>query len=343
MKTYKVDLDYEAFLFDPSYREDSPAFQKIVREFEYVFFLVNQEACKLKNLRDYDKNYLNKLKNSGFIIPELNPKSENALYWWGHHHDYSLEQKLNSKITSAQLGEKNHWGFFEGALISSVEELRAHVKKFPEHTKWIIKRPHSFSGIGHYQFSSSTINPFILEKILLGQVLLEPVYERVFDIGTTFVIESGVIKRKFMVENFNSPQGGFKGGMGASDFSGFKKIIEKKYDYTLDELDLVTNSIADAYLAMGALFNIQIDSFVYREEGKLKLYPLVEVNYRKTMGLVIQALADKFSEASHIEWVIKTKKEIEEEGTFYQNHPEQIRLSPDGTHFQTYLRKIFAM
>ena len=62
MKTYKVDLDYESFLFDSNYTEDSVANLKIIREFEYIFFLVNQENCILKNARDYEKNYLNKLK-----------------------------------------------------------------------------------------------------------------------------------------------------------------------------------------------------------------------------------------------------------------------------------------
>ncbi len=340
MKTYKVDLDYESFLFDSSYREDAPQFQKIVREFEYVFFLVNKEACRLKNLKDYDKNYLNKLKLNGFIIPELAPRALDAQSWWGNHHDYALEQTLNSKITSAKIGKDKSWGFFEGALVSTVDQIAEHIKKYPQHERWIIKRPYSFSGIGHYQFSSSGLNPFIIGKILAGEVLLEPVYDRLFDIGTTFVIEEGIIKKKFMVENFNSQQGGFKGGMGARSLNDFKKNIHEKYNFSLNELDKITDEIVEIYLSMGALYNIQIDSFVYKENGQLKLYPLVEVNYRKTMGLVIQSLAEKYPEAAQVEWMIRTKKEIEEEGNFYQVYPDLLRLSPDGTHFQTFLRKI---
>ena len=84
--------------------------------------------------------------------------------------------------------------------------------------------------------------------------------------------------------------------------------------------------------------NIQIDSFIYREEGELKLYPLVEVNYRKTMGLVIQSLADKFSEARVVEWIIKTKKEIREDEDFYKDE-HLVRISPDDSHFQSYYKK----
>ena len=338
MKTYKVDLDYESFLFDPNFSEDSIQNLKIIREFEYIFFLINKDQCILKNARDYEKNYLNKLKSLNFVIPHLDPRATNVISWWGNRHNYSVEQKLNSKVTSAEVGLTNNWGFYKGAFVKSSEEVLEHVKNHPEHINWILKRPHSFSGIGHYQFNSQNINKFIMDKIITAEVLLEPLYNRVFDIGTTFVISDGIIKNKFMVENINSSNGGFKGGVGASSNDKFKKYILEKYNYNLEKLDVITKEIAQIYLDMGAINNIQIDSFVYDENGVLKLYPLVEVNYRKTMGLVIQTLADSYPECSTVEWVIRTKKEILDDPDFYKRS-DLIRLSPDGTHFQTYLKK----
>jgi hypothetical protein len=338
MNTYKVDLDYESFLFDPAYREDLPVYQKIIREFEYIFFLINKESCVLKNYRDYDKNYLNKLQGLGFVIPKLDPRAQSAKFWWGNHHNYTLEQTLNSKITSAKVAQDNGWGFSQGTIVSTVAEIQVHLKRFPQYKNWIIKRPHGFSGIGHYQFEASTINPFILSKILGGEVLLEPLYKRFFDIGTTFVINDGIIERQFMVENFNSSQGGFRGGVGCANVDNFKKYIQESYSYDLHELEKITREIANIYLKTGAIGNIQIDSFVYEEDGILKLYPLVEVNYRKTMGLVIQSLADR-SSAERVEWLVRTQKEITEDKNFYLQG-EMKRLSPDGTHFQTYLREI---
>jgi hypothetical protein len=157
------------------------------------------------------------------------------------------------------------------------------------------------------------------------------VYERIFDIGTTFEIENGIIKRQFMVENFNSEAGSFKGGAGSSDVDKFKKYISGKYEYSLDELEKTTQQIAQKYLTMGALSNIQIDSFVYQKNGNLKLYPLVEVNYRKSMGLVIQSLAEKYPEAKWIEWKVESAKKL-------KTNPissDWIKLSPDGNHFQS--------
>lgn len=339
MKTYKVDLDYESFLFDPNYREDTPANIKIIKEFEFIFFLINKEPCILKNIRSYDKNYLNKLKSMGFIIPELRPDSENAESWWGNRHDYATEQMLNSKITSANLALKNKWGFQAGKIVKTFSEIEDHLKAHPEFSQWIIKQPHSFSGIGHYQIKKETLNKFILEKIITGEVLLEPLHKRIFDIGTTFIVENGVIKRQFMVENMNSAHGGFKGGTGSHNVDNFKKYIKEKYNYSLEILEEMTKEIAKLYLKMGAIHNIQIDSFIYEENNELKLYPLVEVNYRKTMGLVIQTLADKYPECERITWYVKSQKEIGTEKDFYTLNGEMIRLSPEGTHFMSYLKK----
>ncbi|MDD4973205.1 MAG: hypothetical protein PHY93_02590 [Bacteriovorax sp.] len=337
-KIYKVDLDYEAFLFDPQYKEGSPTNQKIIREFEYVFFLVNQEKAILKNCQVYDQSYLARLKNMEFVIPEFNPEALTFEYWWGQHLNIELERTLNSKLTSAQIAILNHWGFKQGAVVETWDELKNHLKKFPKIEKWIIKRPDSFSGIGHKQFRTDALDESLLSKILEGKVLLEPIYERVFDIGTTFEVVDGIIKRQFMVENFNSESGSFKGGAGSSDVDKFKKYIFKKYSYSLDELEKTTQQIAQTYLNLGAVSNIQIDSFIYRENGELKTYALVEVNYRKTMGLVIQSLASKYPEADWVEWRIESVKKVKKNPL----NSEWIRLSPDRNHLQSFLKINFA-
>ena len=72
---------------------------------------------------------------------------------------------------------------------------------------------------------------------------MEPFYDRVFDIGTTFEIHDGVVTRQFMVENFIAESGGFAGGVGASDLPKFKAYIQEKYQYDLTELETATRSI----------------------------------------------------------------------------------------------------
>jgi hypothetical protein len=332
IQTYKVDLDYEAFLFDPHYKEGSAASEKIIREFEYIYFLVQKNPSILKNSKHYDKKYLDFLKSLGFSIPEFNPSAAEFSYWWGYHHDINIERILNSKLTSAKLAKKNNWGFHQGEIVQNIDELTAHLRNFPEEKIWIVKRPYSFSGIGHYQFSADTIDHSTLKEILTEKVLLEPAYERLFDIGTTFVIRDGIIQNHFMVENFNSISGRFKGGAGSSSVDKFKKYIFQKYSFDLSGLEAISVSIAEEYLKLGAQSNIQIDSFVYKHNNTLKIYPLVEVNYRKTMGLVIQSLAKKFSDADSTHWRIETEKSLKESAL----DSNWTKVSPESNYFKSY-------
>lgn len=336
MIPFKINLDYEASLFDPNYFENNSNNYKIIREFEYVYFIVQKEKSTIKNFKGYEAKYLNLLREMGFIIPDFAPNETIYEYWWGQHHNRELEQKLNSKLTSALIAQENNWGFQEGAIVENNEQLKSHLNKNPHIEKWIIKKPNGFSGIGHFQFSAHSLDE--LDKVFISKfknekVLFEPYYDRFFDIGTTFIIGRGIVERKFMVENFNTHSGRFSGGIGAKDKGLFKEYIFKKYSYSLDELELITDKIAKYYLNMGAQCNIQIDSFVYREDGVLKLYSLVEVNYRKTMGLVIQALCETFKTNNLIEWRIVLAKE---------NFPssEWTKISPEGNHFHSYFKEV---
>jgi hypothetical protein len=177
-----------------------------------------------------------------------------------------------------------------------------------------------------------------------------------------------------MVENFISESGGFVGGVGCGgeySLSRFREYIESKYEYSLCELEHITRQIADEYLALGAVSNIQIDSFVYvdtsvssahmsaservdgdseRVDGgglKLKLYPLVEVNCRRTMGLVVQSLADMHPSARAVEWRLEPvrRKKQPAGGGAGSDTPAAagesagcVELSPEGNAFRSFMR-----
>lgn len=337
MIPFKVNLDYEASLFDPNYLENNSNNHKIIREFEYIYFLIQKEKSTLKNFKGYEKKYLDSLLKMGFVIPVFAPNAIQCEYWWGQHHNRALEQKLNSKLTSAAVAKENKWGFYDGAIIGNLEQLKSHLDKKPHIKKWLLKSPHSFSGIGHFQFDSHSLTEIeknIILKLKKEVFLLEPYYNRMFDIGTTFIINDGIIEKKFMVENTNSLTGRFTGGIGANNINLFKNYIFKKYSYSLDELDLVTDEIAKYYLNLGAQCNIQIDSFIYKEDNNLKLYSLVEVNYRKTMGLVIQSLCEVFKTMNLIEWRIESAKNNDLKSDW-------TRLSPEGNHFHSYFKELY--
>jgi hypothetical protein len=360
-KCYKVDIDYEQYLYLNDYDDSNPLYLKMIREYEYIYFLINDDVeTSIKNYKLYDTSYLDYLKKFGFIIPKFLPDSKDYNCWWSFRHDKELEILLNSKLTSAQLSLDNtNYGFDKGKIVNSIDQIRQHFIKFPEIDKWIIKDPNGFSGHGQkhfYKKKSIDTNEYyfdenqILKYIPLNnKVLLEPVLDRIFDIGTTFEINDGIITRQFMVENYISSSGGFAGGRASSNMNLFKSCINEKYNYSLDELEVITREIVEKYISMGAISNIQIDSFVYYEtihnndcsnidrSRNMKLYPLVEVNYRKTMGKVIQSLADKFNdpEITSVEWKILPHKSKLIKDLIMN---DWICLSPEGNNCSSFMK-----
>jgi len=111
--TYKVDIDYEARLYDPNY--DETAYMKHVKDWEYVYFLCQRNPLRiLKSVRIYDQAYLDKLQGLGFCTGSVDPSSSTYKYFWGHHHEPEIERRLNSKLTSAALAKTHNWGFWDG-------------------------------------------------------------------------------------------------------------------------------------------------------------------------------------------------------------------------------------
>lgn len=334
MKTYKVDLDYESYLFNPDYHEENNDFLKLVREFEFVFFYINNEEASLKNLRDYSDDYIQKLVQLGFKKPQLNPFATDYIYWWGNRKNLELEKLLNSKITSAKCGKELDVGFFHGAIVSSLEDVQRHLSQ-NNFDKWILKSPTSFSGIGHQVFEKE--HP---PQKIYPQSLLEPFYQRIVDLGTTFICEDGELIDYFIVENKNSEKGSFKGGVAAKNRIIFKKYIWQKYQIDLAEYEKSCKKIFEYYQKIGATSNVQIDSFFYWDEKKKQaiMYPLVEVNYRKTMGLFLHSLASK---------ILAKDNDVDDEvvdvvithrGDIYSQDLNYILLSPPGNKFYSYAK-----
>ena len=147
-KAWKIDIDYESYLFDPAYEEDNEKYSKVVKEFEYIYFICCNKESILKNTRSYEASYLQRMQNLGFLIPELKADVHEFNYWWGSRKNFPIEKCLNSKITSATLAQEFSWGFVNGLLVTSLEEIKHHMSQFTNILTWVVKDPHGFSGLG---------------------------------------------------------------------------------------------------------------------------------------------------------------------------------------------------
>ena len=325
-----INLDYESYLFDSHYHENADQFVKTLREFEYVYFPFAKSNDDLLVHDEFSQQDLEHYQKLGFEIPKLTLKKKRNIhrpieYWWGKKHNKELEIFLNSKNTSIEIAGKYGWGFDKGGKIESLEELTMHLNAHPEVEEWILKNPFGMSGKGHYLFSK---NQKIPEHIIKSRTLLEPLYKRILDIGTTYEIENGEIKNRFQVINFNDHIGQFKGAGTTSDVKFWKylfdDILKVGYEKVLTQLD----QIAQIYLAFNPENNIQIDSFFYLNyKNEICFYPLVEVNCRKTMGLVAHKLSLKHPEL-FCEWRFSDEYLINQSN---DKLVESFQLSPKHT------------
>lgn len=326
-----VNLDYEAYLFDSHYHENADQFVRAIKEFEHVFFLFSKKTDTLITFNDYSEEDLQHYKTLGFELPNLVAKhrlnkSLPIEYWWGKKHEVELEKFLNSKLTSIMIAKKLHLGFYQGAVVNSYQEFLAHLKNHQDITEWVLKNPFGMSGRGHYLFSSDKAIP---EHIVTSRTILEPLYKRVLDLGTTFVIKDGKIVNQFMVINFNDHIGQFKGAGTTLNQKALADFLELTFGIPFAEIQHQLKLIADEYLQHKPQNNIQIDSFFYLDQlGQFQFYPLVEVNCRKTMGLVVYQLANRHPDA-WCEWRFDENEKDDEDVI------EQFRLSPKNVKTQS--------
>ena len=71
---------------------------------------------------------------------------------------------------------------------------------------------------------------------------------------------------------------------------------------------------------MGLVEEFGIDSFLYKENDELKSYELVEINYRKTMGYVLDSLKRFLCPTKGIgQWLLMPRNKTKCTGSFSQN------------------------
>jgi hypothetical protein len=107
-----------------------------------------------------------------------------------------------------------------------------------------------------------------------------------------------------------------------------------------NDFQMIKDKIVKAYRAAGAVDGFSIDSFVYDDVG-LQIYPISEVNYRKTMGLIAFNLLQKLApEARWGAFVLAkntSKKTFLEKLSLTQLLSKVIYLSPGDTRFDMFL------
>ena len=287
MTLFRANFDYESELFWG--KQDPWAVDML----EHLFFFCSDKKDTLYTTKNYPKDYLHFIKNAIGYMPRTSSIGEPE-NWWGRLDNQPNEKKLNSKVTSFEVGNRLKINHSKSRLIVSIEEL----EDFLESEKDIFLRPpYERSGRVSFRLNDKEVfekNKQKLIKILNSQPLLGDVFfeDKKWDLGTCMRQNGGQFEVQYQIKNLNDSKGVFRGAVLLTE------LIEA------EEL----SKIGEAYYSLGARNFIQVDSFAYGEG----INWLCEVNYRKTMGYIVHKLNRLCSLDSKVGFLMTPKSWMKE-------------------------------
>ncbi len=278
MKPIKVNADYEVVLFTGQL-----APKQLNEAIEFLpFFLENRPVLSSKNYAPEFLSYIDQLTGQ-LPVTQSRGDSEN---WWGDLKNLSLEKKLNSKITSTEVLVKHQWCEHTFVIDEHFDESRI---KWDRH--YIVKDPFGMSGQKFEILSGPKSVKALVKK---GPVILEPLFNRIHDFSHYIFPDGQTIAYQNFVDSRFQYKGSFypnRSEATAPNLSFYSEINTESWKKFQAQLETI---MAD-YRERGASGGFSIDSFTYREDGLLKIRPMSEVNYRRTMGRVAFDLATRFA------------------------------------------------
>lgn len=255
-----------------------------------------------------DPKYLDPLKSLGFSVPSFallsdTPTLPASLSSWGASKSlktWALEKTVSYKIPALDLVKKiqskefcfKNFPQLQGsALISSLEDLTSWWYSFK--TPKVLKTLYGSSGRGHH---ISYDNDFLKARAFFKRnptLIAQPWVERVLDFSTQWVIqEDGSSSYLGSTLCKNTSRGIYLTSTVGPDELLFKDNI----DFLKEHLMFAKKAI-EQLAALSFFGNVGFDAFIYIHPStkKMQLFPVVEINARKTMGWTALQIAKKLS------------------------------------------------
>lgn len=283
MRTAVVNAEYQLELFRDI--TGGPSTSEILRarmERQFLFYFINQDPdLKLADHVGVSPEVLDYYGRMGISLPALVPpgKGEN---WYGKFSHLETERRLNSKLFCYEFLEKLGDRHPEATVVSSSDEVRLFLKG--KEGAWVLKSPYLHSGKGHRLIRSTADIPPSLDY----PHLLEPWYERIHDLSTHFDPVSGEM---FSYRSRMNPGGGYFGGWVDSSPASTAEFFQEKAESSLFyEFRKKSEQYIHELRKLGLTQPVTLDGFIYRQGDVVRLYPLCEINYRKSMGTLNRAL-----------------------------------------------------
>jgi hypothetical protein len=333
IKHWNVNIDYESQLFDSDY---SPLkYEKFNKSLEHIFFYINKDSnSSLLPIANYSEKYLKSIESLGFLSPRISSSKESVSShnWWGALNDLELERKLNSKLYTIELAQNLNLPSPKQWAVNQVSDLQKRISE-NEDEIWLLRNPYKMSGQGAHIFQKSRINKYLklFEKTFnQTPMVLNNYCERILDIGFTFNLDEGKREVFFIINRIDNNLS-FNGGefyLDEVDF--YREYPELDLENLMKDLRVHLGKVVQHCQDLGALGFLQVDTFIYRDsENKIQVNPLVEINYRRTMGQLLYAFKP-----------FAKKKIILKRAVVDKNSTKGIIISPSEFSHQLYVETI---
>ena len=272
MKAIKVNADYESVLF-----RNKPL-PLINESLEFLAFYLDDRP--LLTRKKYPFEYLKHIESIVGHQPRCVSQGDFE-NWWGPLTDLEVERELNSKLMSSTLCS-------DTLILKNMSDLPSLGNKI-----FLAKNPFGMSGQNFAMVGQDRLEN--LEQMLKnGPVVLEPFFDRQFDFSH-YIFPNGIsICYQNIVDKKFQYRGTIFRDYTSPILSGLKFYPEISRD-KWEQFQSLFGEIVKIYSTSNARTGFSIDSFIYSEDGELKIRGLSEVNYRRTMGAVAFELAVKYS------------------------------------------------
>lgn len=263
MLANRVNLDFEKSL-----NQNDPTLidYKITNKLEYIYFLFGENA-PLYSMQSYSKSELQYYKDLLNTDAQVTSDGDHN-NWWGDLSDFEKMRRINSKV------DQTNWLIDEGLGIEGLKLVLNEERVFKQDMYY--RAEYGFSGL-----SNRIIHKGEIKKLSKG--VIAPLLENIISFGISFSGSEYFICLNTILD------GRFLGGkiIRVKDLSVLVGIDES---VLMGEIDRIIERIKKY---TGYQWG-QFDSLFYGNRGKYNWYKVVEINQRKTMGLVIKKCAELF-------------------------------------------------
>ncbi len=222
------------------------------------------------------------------------------------------DKELRSRQTSLNalhhlLKSHFHDNFISLDMISKVYNNKVEIETYAAtNPRLLLKLPWSSSGRGLIPITETPVHQSVKQQInsalkSQGYLMAEPFLDKVHDLAFLFQIDQGEIRFLGISRFFTNHKGQYQG----NNLGGFPVDIpeeEKEFlKWAIDLLPgLLTKILYETGLAEAYSGPLGIDTLIFRDkEGKLKINPCLEINWRYTMGHISLELEKYLNPSSY--------------------------------------------